>query len=150
MSWLKLVLMLIALAMVALFMVPVQVCKDCAFVDECTGSRKGYREWFFGAQSGHWYQESSVETFMRTNQPNVFQQRWTSYAGTGKNIFGMKISFGHGRPGYVLWLKPEDINRYCERNGDKAKRHMYDVLSSGNQNAIRELSEQIFETIFRN
>ncbi|HSU56904.1 MAG TPA: hypothetical protein VLT36_22785, partial [Candidatus Dormibacteraeota bacterium] len=111
------------------------------------GSRKGHREWFFKGQSGQWYKESSVETFMRTNQPSAFQQHWTSYAGTGRDLFGRNISFGHGRPGHVLWLKLETINQYCDRGGDKEKRRIYDVLSSGDQNAIRDLSEQNDEAI---
>jgi hypothetical protein len=59
---------------------------------------KGHREWFFGGQSGRWYKQSVVETFMRTNHPRILQQRWTSYAGTGRDIYGRKVSFGHGRP----------------------------------------------------
>src|SRR5207253_4792429 len=94
--WPSLVLVLVVAA-AALFVFSVEVCKDRAFVDECTGSRKGHREWFFGGQSGSWYKESSIETFMRTNQPSGFEQRWTSYAGTGRDILGRNISFGHGR-----------------------------------------------------
>lgn len=131
----------------ALFFFPVRVCVDHAFVDEATGSRKGHREWFLGATSGRWYKESVVETFMRTNQPAMLQQRWTSYAGTGRDILGRRVSFGHGRPGEILFLKPETINEYCERAADSEKRRLYDVLSAGDQKAIRELSAQIYEAL---
>ncbi len=146
--WPILFWLLFAFVPIALFFFPVQVCVDRAFVDEATGSRKGHLEWFFGANSGGWYKESLVETFMRTNQPAMLQQRWTSYAGTGRDVFGRRLSFGHGRPGEVLFLRPETINEYCEWAADSEKRRLYDILSAGDQEAIRELSAQIYEALF--
>ena len=35
--------------------------RDWSFICENTGSRKGYREWFFGTRTQHWQSQSSVE-----------------------------------------------------------------------------------------
>ncbi len=36
-----------------------------AFICRNTGSRKGYRQWFFGVQTGHWHNESALEKFIK-------------------------------------------------------------------------------------
>ena len=106
---------------VSLFLLmSVQVYRDWAFICENTGSSKGYREWFFEIKTGHWYKKSGLEDFMLEKHHDRLKHRWTSYAGTGKNIFGQAILRAHGRPGAILGIrsfleyglqnqKPEDI-----------------------------------------
>jgi len=94
----------------ALLLPAVQVCRDWAFIDRNTGSRKGYRDWSLGWRSGSWYRESAIEAFMRSRHRAEFQQDWVSYAGTGRTIFGGAILAGHGRPGPIVLLKTEAID----------------------------------------
>ena len=138
---------MVALPVLAFALLSFRICTDRAFVDETTGSRRGYREWLFGTHSGEWYKESALETFIRTNQPTMLGQRWTSFAGTGRNVFGGSVSFGHGRPGAVLLLRPEDINEFCSRASEAEKRRLYDTLSAGNQPRIAELANQVLESL---
>ena len=144
--WL-LLLAVVVLAVLAFPLFSFQVCTDRAFVDETTGSRRGYREWLFGTHSGEWYKESALETFIRTNQPTLLRQRWTSFAGTGRNVFGGAISAGHGRPGAVLMLAPENIAEYCVRASEAEKRRLYDTLSAGDQPKIRQLASEVLEKL---
>lgn len=129
----------------ALILPVVQVCRDWAFIDRNTGSRKGYRDWSLGWRTGSWYQTSALEVFMRTNYPTEFRQNWVSYAGTGRNIFGWATLRGHGRPGPILLLRPETITAYCEAASQTENRRLYNVFASGDEAKIRELVDQIIE-----
>lgn len=123
----------------------VQVCREWAFVDRNTGSRKGYRDWSLGLRTGAWYQESAIEVFMRSNYPAEFQQDWVSYAGTGRNIYGGATLHGHGRPGPIVLLRPGAIDDYCRVASKAEKRRLYDVLAAADDAKIRELVDQISE-----
>lgn len=136
---------LIVVVVLALVLPAVQVCRDWAFVDRNTGSRKGYREWSLGWRSGSWYRESAVEAFMRSKHPAEFRQDWVSYAGTGRNIFGGATLTGHGRPGRIVLLRTETIDDYCRGVSETEKRRLYDVFASGDETKIRELVDQISE-----
>jgi hypothetical protein len=136
---------LIVITATALVLPAVQVCRDWAFIDLNTGSRKGYREWAPGWLSGSWYQESAIEAFMRSEHPSELRQEWVSYVGTGRNIFGGATVKGHGRPGPVLSLTPETIDEYCKAVSKPEKRRVYDVLSSGEPSKIRELVQHMSE-----
>jgi len=125
----------------------VQVCRDWAFIDRNTGSRKGYRDWSFGWQSGSWYQESAIEAFMRSNHPAEYRQDWVSYAGTGRNIFGGATLRGLGRPGPIILLNPELIGDYCRSASETEKRRLYDAFASADEKKIRNLVDDIYEAL---
>jgi hypothetical protein len=129
----------------ALLLPAVQVCRDWAFIDRNTGSRKGYRDWSLGWRSGSWYRESAIEAFMRSRHRAEFQQDWVSYAGTGRTIFGGAILAGHGRPGPIVLLKTEAIDNYCQAMSETEKRRLYDVLASGDEAKIGKLVDRIRE-----
>jgi hypothetical protein len=131
----------------ALVLPAVQVCRDWAFIDRNTGSRKGYRDWAPGWRTGSWYRQSAIEVFMRSDHPAELQQDWVSYAGTGRNIFGGATRHGHGRPGPIVLLRPEAIDDYCRDASQREKRRLYDVFASGDEARIRELVHQITEAI---
>jgi hypothetical protein len=135
----------IVIVAMALVLPAVQVCRDWAFIDRNTGSRKGYRDWFLGWRSGSWYRESAIEAFMRSSHPGEFQQDWVSYAGTGRNIFGGATLSGHGRPGPIVLLNTEAIDDYFRRVSDTERRRLYDVFASGDEPKIRALIDQIRE-----
>lgn len=138
---------LVVVVALALVLPAVQVCRDWAFIDRNTGSRKGYRDWLFGWRTGSWYQESAIEAFMRSNHPGEFRQDWVSYAGTGRNVFGGATLSGHGRPGLIVLLKAEAIADYCRSASETEKRRLYDVFASGDAEKIRELADHISKTI---
>jgi hypothetical protein len=118
----------------------VQVCRDWAFICENTGSRKGYRQWCIGLRSASWYRESHLEQFLRKEHPSELAHRWTSYAGTGKNILGRPVLFGHASPGPILNVPPEFLDRYVDSLDDQAKLDLHRVLASGPPEEIeREL-----------
>jgi len=119
---------------------------DRAFICENTGSRKGDRAWFFGIKTGHWYKESKLEGFMKTDYPDDLSYRWMSYEGTGKNIFGMAVLYGHGYP-ELAHLPYKVLNRYMEYIDDKEKRRLYEVFSSGDIQRIKDEVDRIWEKV---
>src|SRR6476620_1552899 len=116
-SWTKkrFTLTVLSLAAVLVFAILASifvVYQDRAFLCQNTGSRKGYREWFFGLQTGNWYSPSAVEALMKEKYPRELEYRWTSYAGTGKNVYGFGIVYSHGRVGPLIQIKLNRLNEW--------------------------------------
>jgi hypothetical protein len=137
---------LAAVAAAVFFLAGFQVCRDWAFICEHTGSRKGHREWFFGGRSGDWYEESKLETFVKA-RPGGVEHRWTSYAGTGKNIFGRSLLHGHGMPGPILQLRMEWLDAYVEHLDDGEKMRLYELFKSGDNEAIEKEVRKAFDLV---
>ncbi len=131
--------LVVVLVVIALFIggLSVQVCRDCAFVCENTGSRKGYRQWCIGLQSNRWYHESHLGQFMRREHPSGFANRWTSYGSTGLNILGRPIIFRDAFPGPIHSLPPSILDMYVDGLDDQAKLNFYHVLSSGTPEEVK-------------
>ncbi len=127
----------------------VRAYQDWAYICENTASRKGYRVWWGGWESGHWYQASALELFMREHYPNELTHRWTSYAGTGKNIFGFVLLRSHGRPGPILGLRPDTLTEYFSMIDNPQKKALYDLFARGDKQAIDAEVEKIFEQVIR-
>lgn len=128
-------------------LVPFQTCRDWGFVDQNTGARKGYRQWFFGLRTGHWYHATALESFMRGKYPTELRQKWVSYQGTGRNILGEPSLFGHGRPGPIINLSPRVIDKYCEQASDLEKKQLYDALASGLPQTVQKAVDQVMVTV---
>jgi hypothetical protein len=132
---------------VTLVLLPVQACRDWAFIYENSGSRQGYRQWPFGLKTGHWYKTSPLEDFIQSEAPGALVHRWTSYAGTGKNIFGMAILRGHGRPGAIMRLDHEIQRKWIEKNDAATVRQFYDLLVSDDQKKLEKRVMDIWEEV---
>ena len=132
---------------VTLVLLPVQVCRDWAFICENTGSRQGYRQWPFGLKTGHWNKTSPLEDFIQSEAPDALVHRWTSCAGTGKNIFGRAILFGHGRPGAVIRLHNGILRMWIEKNDAATVRQFYDLLVSDDQEKLKKRVMDISEEV---
>lgn len=131
----------------ALVLPVIIVCRDWAFIDRNTGSRKGYREWFLLWRTGSWHHVSALETFMRSKHPGQFQQKWISYAGTGRDIFGQARLFGHGRPGPIVMLPPEILDSYCRLASETEQRRLYDLFSGGEREKIQSEVDRIYQAV---
>jgi hypothetical protein len=136
-----------AIAAIVMFIVflPFQVCRDWAFVCENTGSRKGYRVWFCGFETGHWYEKSNLEEFMETKYSDNLTHRWTSYAGTGKNVFGSAVLHGHGQPGPIVTIPYDVLNQYVSHIEDEKKKALYDLFTSNNKQRIAKEISMIWD-----
>ena len=115
------------------------------YVCENTGSRKGHREWFFGLQTGAWYYESPLETFMKQAHPNQLTHRWTSYAGTGKNIFGQSMSYGHGRSPLVALRWTPNLEDYFATLSTERKEEFYRIFTTGDFATVRSTVDELVE-----
>ena len=115
------------------------------YVCENTGSRKGHREWFFGLQTGAWYYESPLETFMKQAHPNQLTHRWTSYAGTGKNIFGQSMSYGHGRSPLSELRFARDLEAYLAILPPERKLELYRIFLTGDRATVQTTVDELVE-----
>jgi len=134
---------------IMLAVLPIQVCRDWAFVCENTGSKKGNREWIFGLKTGHWYIASPLEGFMRKHAVHVVSHRWTSYAGTGKTMIGRVGVRGHGRPGVILQLDHEILEKWIEKHDASEVRRLYDLFVSDNQTEIEVKIRNMLEEVLQ-
>jgi len=125
----------------ALVLFSTEVYRDWGFICANTGSRRGHRDWLGTFETSHWYKESELESFIKKNYPSEFKHRWTSYEGTGRNIFGTAVLRGHGRPGAILQLSPELLVGMS----DTDKKQLYDLLVQGDPKVIRARIEQLFD-----
>jgi hypothetical protein len=114
-----------------------QVYLDWGLVCENTGSTKGHREWRFEKNTGHWYKKSVLEDFMLKEYPDRLKHRWTSYAGTGKNIFGQVLSRHHGMPGAIYGIK-SFLKDWVQKNEPEDILALYELLASDVDNEIKK------------
>ena len=49
--------------------------------------------------------------------------------------------------GPIVSLNPEVSDRYCRSASDADKRHLYDVLASGDERMIRAMIDRVTETV---
>lgn len=123
------------------------VARDWAFICENTGSRKGYRDWGTGTRDSEWYRRSELEAFMLEHYPSELEHRWTSYAATGKTLFGHAVTGGHGQPGEVLSLKLRWLNAWVRRHSHEDVRNLYDLFASDDEAAIHAKTLEIVEEV---
>ena len=123
-------------------LISVPAYRDWAFICENTGSRNGYRQWVFGIKTSRWYKKSPMENFIQSEAPDALVHRWTSFAGTGKNIFGKAILYGHGRPGAIIQLDHEVLRKWIRKNDTETVRQFYDLLVSDDQ---KEIEKQVMD-----
>jgi hypothetical protein len=135
--WVTVVLgVVVVLAILALLSPGLPVYRQWGFICENTGSHKGYTSWLGGIHTGRWHRESKLESFIVAKHPERLEHRWTSYAGTGYNIFGRRVLCGHGRPGAIMQINPEALNRYVGSLTDEATLELYELLLSDDQDRI--------------
>jgi len=141
-------LLLAATAFVAVMVtVNIQVYRDWGFICAYTGSRKGYRQWPLRLRTGHWYRKSPLEEFVTTSYPTPLSHRWISYCGTGRNILGMRVRFGHGRPGAILWFDQRTQNLWVAHSTPADMRKLHGLFISGDEDAIKKRIWDIKEEV---
>lgn len=115
-----------------LFSVPIRI--EYGLVSAGTGSRHEYTQWLLLLRSNERYTESPIETYLRESNQK-FEHRWISYAGTGRNIFGMAVARSHGSPGAILDFSPYVFD-YVRTLPPEGKQEIADVLNSADENRI--------------
>lgn len=84
---------------------------------------------------------------MESQQADALVHRWTSYSGTGKNVFGRAVLHGHGYPEGVFRLEPDVLRWWIERNDPVTVWGFYDVLVSEDEAEIEKRVATIWEEI---
>jgi hypothetical protein len=109
--------------------------REWAFVNEATGSRKGFTEWALGFVTSEWYEPTELEAFAKEKEI-AFEENWVSYRGDGKNIFGMTVLRGHGRPSRILNIEPEHLDRYTKDVNEQDKKKLIAIFKEGDATDI--------------
>jgi hypothetical protein len=136
-------LLVVGILLAIIGLLSVQTHRDWAFICEHTGSHKGYRRWFFGMDTRVWYKESKLEAFLRGRLGREPDRKWTSYAGTGRNIIGTVLLRGHGTPGWILYIRLEQLDAYVAHLDDDQKMALYETFRSGDKERIKEKVKDI-------
>ncbi len=136
---------LVIAALYCAFSYPVK--KEYGYVCLNTASRKTHTTWVELFRASATYEKSPIEEYLESEKAD-WRHDWVSYNGTGKNIFGMSISWGHGRPGAVSEMHPE-IFPFIRSLSDSQKEEIYSVLKSGNQEAIHLKIESIYNRMLK-
>ncbi len=120
------------------------VCHDRADICAHTGSRREYRQWFWGRKTSEVYTESKLEAFMKEQYADVVRNKWVSYRGTGRNVLGCSISSGHGEPGpMVLLVRSGMLDHYVEGLDGLGRKALYDLFASGDGEAVEARAQEI-------
>jgi hypothetical protein len=140
----------IGFLVVLYFLGTFQAHRDWVFICENTGSYKGYIEWFFGKRTHHRYEKSVLEDFIEKNYPDInIEHRWTSCAGTGRNIFGRALLFGHGQPGAIMSIPPDMLEDWIQMSESEEVLALYQLLASDQDEEVKEKRiDEIIEKVF--
>jgi len=68
-----------------------------------------------------------------------------TYEGTGKNIFGEPVFFGHGRPNALLLFSREYLRLYIEKSPSESVYDLYETLRRDDRDEIRLRIDQLYE-----
>ncbi len=135
----------VCLLVIGLVLLDPTIYTDRAFACEYTCSHMGYREWALGFRSGQWYETSPIEQRLTGEQ---LEHRWVSYAGTGYNLFGRRMSRGHGRPHQAAY-DTRNYWPYYESLTDEQLRELYNGFQQVETHQQREaLNESMQERLF--
>lgn len=148
----RIIILASAITLLVLALVGSTLCiayTDREFICENTGSRHGYREWFFAARTREWTETSELDRFMQTYHKDRLQHRWTSYRGDGQSLLAGVQSKGHGRPGSILMLSPGMLDSHVSGLTDSGKLALYELFASADEKIIRGEVEKIFESTGR-
>ena len=115
---------------------------------ENTGSEYGYTVWLVVGRTKEWKRTSQLEEFIRQRHPRELTNRWVSYAGTGRNVFGQGVLYGHGRPALVH-LKTGALDEYTADLSDGEKKKLYDFLRSATREEAVAKVKEILEVQLR-
>ncbi len=124
----KIILLLFGTAILLLIIYSFQAYRDWAYICQNTGSQSGYREWFCGIKTNEWYTKSELEKFINEKHKEILTFDWVSYAGTGKNIFGTSLLFGHGRPSNMSFGNTDHLNEYVNFLTPNEKLNLYKIF----------------------
>ena len=116
---------------------------DLEFVCEHTGSVKGYREWFWGPKTKHFYRKSSLERFMEETHPDLLSNQWTSFSGNSCSLVSLILVRGHGYPGPIFRIPRKAFEQYTTSQTDQGKLDMYLIFSGSDREAIVRLANHI-------
>lgn len=121
------------------------VSREMGYHCDFTGSTTSWTEWPLGIRTGYAYDASPIEEFLAKNQPDLIEHKWVSYEGTGKNILGEPVFFGHGRPNALLFFPRAYLTLFVDQSPKDDVIELYDTLRRDNRDEIRMRVDKLYE-----
>lgn len=123
------------------------VSRDMGYHCDFTGSTKSWTKWPLGIRTDYNYETSPIENFLATNRPGLIEHKWVSYSGTGKNIFGKPVFWGHGSPNALLLFPRTYLQFYIEQSPKEDVLELYETLRLDDRDEIKLRVEKLHEEI---
>jgi len=142
---LKLILILVGLGALIVLAIPLVIFRDVGLICETCGTRYGHREWLLGVKTHAWTNTTAIDDFARKNHHALPPHRWVSYMGTGRNLFGMKVLHGHGRPNALIHVRPEILNPWFNQLPVAEQERVYQIFVFGEKQAIAAKIQRIWD-----
>ncbi len=139
---------LICFIILCLYIYTIQAYRDWGYICQNTCSQKGYREWMFGFITNQWEKKSDLEIFIEKEYNEELEFSWCSYAGTGKNILGVKLLFGHGRPSNISFYNMKNFNLYFKTLNKFEKYKLYQMLKLHDKDKVNKEHAKFTEKIY--
>ena len=121
------------------------VSRDMGYHCDFTGSTKSWTTWLFTIRTNYEYNASPLESFLEENAPDRIEHNWVSYQGTGRNIFGEPVLFGHGRPNALLLFPRDYLKLYIEESPPESVFELYETLLRDDSDEIRLRVERLYD-----
>lgn len=121
------------------------VSRDVGYHCDFTGSTKSWTKWPLWIRTDEFYETSPIEEFLAKNRPDLIEHKWVSYEGTGKNIFGEPVFFGHGRPNALLLFPRWYLKLFVEQSPNEDVIELYETLRRDDRDEIQQRVDQLYD-----
>jgi hypothetical protein len=117
----------VAVVLVAYFGLMQVVYIDRRYINIFTGSTKGHLEIPIFGNVKSWHKQSIFEQRLRKIKGLKIEEEFISCAGTGKTLFGIPRSHGHGNPGHSVYLASDSLTDTIIACSDDEIRELYQI-----------------------
>jgi hypothetical protein len=131
--------------LLSVYLLAGSVSHDIGYHCDFTGSTKSWTQWPLGIRIGFVYEPSPVEEFLAKNQPDKLEHKWVTYEGTGKNILGEPVFFGHGRPNSLFLFPRGYLKLFVEQSPKEDVIEFYETLRRDNRDEIRLRLDKLYD-----
>jgi hypothetical protein len=117
-------LIVVAVAYLGFFQ---EVYTNFGYINIYTGSTKGHTQVMLLGEVNNWERKSELAN--RLDKINGIQilEDYVSYNGTGKTLFGISRSYGHGNPGHAIYLAGTTFDKIIKACTDDEIEELYKI-----------------------
>ena len=141
----KIILVCVGLVFLSGYFLTGCVSRDIGYHCDFTGSTKSWTRWPFGVRTDYRYNTSPLESFLEAHAPERLEHKWVTYEGTGRNIFGNPVFFGHGTPNALLLFPRKYLKLYIQNSPSESVFDLYETFRRDDRDEIRQRIDKLYE-----